>query len=436
MSHRILGALAALAQVCAQAQTGSGVRAFQVPFLKGSALLGFRGTALQPGASGQASLRARGGAMAVHAHFRGLGPADRLGPPYLTYVLWALSPSGQALNLGEVAPVRGRAHLETLVPFRSFALMVTAEPHFAVTRVSRAVALENEALPEGRSNLVPAEVRIEALERGDYLPVAPEGTDPGDGKASPYLLQARNAVLIAQAEGAEGAAPEAFRTAREGLARLETEPSRGDAAVLLALDTTVQAEEARLAAAKGLAAVRLAEEKERAAHALLALRKAEGRLEALRLERGAEDAGGLEARVRLRRSLLERLGAVLHTRETGEGLLATLTEGAFPPGSDRLTNPARERLARVSDILLGRPGLRIRITGHTDGTGASARNARLSRARAEAARRFLQDRGIPSGALEADGASDTAPLTSERTPHGRSLNRRVDLMVRGEAIGM
>lgn len=442
MNHPIRGAAAALAAVCAQAaaQPAVSARAFQYPFLEGSTLVGFRGTHLEPAARGQASVRARGGTLRVHAHFRGLGHAGRFGPEYLTYVMWAVTPQGRALNLGEVVPVRGRAHLETSVPMRTFALVVTAEPHFAVTRVSRAVVLENEPLRGGRPVLAEHEVRYEALERGEYLQEPLEAPRPAAG-VSPYVFQARNAVRIARAGKAERAAPTELAACVECLDRMEAEGALDrPAAVCLAQDATQRAEDARLAAARRLEEARLAEERSRADQALARLETVQGQLEQLKAARREREAEGArratEAQLALRRRLLDRLGAILHTRETEEGLLATLTEVSFPAGGQRLAPQARERLAQVSGVLLAHPGLHIKVTGHTDGRGRPAFNERLSQARAEAVRRFLVQRGIPFHDLEAVGLGDARPVASDGTPHGRSLNRRVDLIIRGEPIGM
>jgi outer membrane protein OmpA-like peptidoglycan-associated protein len=444
MIHFTRGAAAGLglAAVCAPApaQSEPAIRAVHYPHLDGSTLIAFRGTDLEPGARGQAILRTRGGSLRMHAHFAGLGEATRFGPEYLTYVLWALSPQGRAVNLGEVVPVRGRAHLDAVVPMRTFALLVTAEPHFAVGRLSRAVILQNDLVKGSRLELADQEVRMEGLERWDYLQEKVDGPMPEEAGISRYVFQARNAVRLARADRADVLAPAEFASATRQLDRMEAEPALDrPSATLLALETAQRAEDARLAAVRRQAATRLAEEKIRADQALVRLEAVQNQLDVLRSARQEGEAEGLrqatEAQLALRRRLQERLGAILHTRDTPEGLLATLTDVSFPSGSDRLSPLARERLAQVSGILLAHPGLHIRITGHTDGTGRPAFNERLSQARAEAVRRFLVQRGIPLHDLEAVGLAGTRPVASDGTVHGRSLNRRVDLIIRGTPIG-
>lgn len=143
-----------------------------------------------------------------------------------------------------------------------------------------------------------------------------------------------------------------------------------------------------------------------------------------------------QAQREVRRQLVEQLNRLLQTRETEEGLMATLTDVAFPSGSSRLSAPARVNLAKIAGILLTRPGLKIRALGHTDATGSQAINARLSRQRAEAVRTFLAGQGLPLGSLRAEGLADARPVASNATREGRTRNRRVELVVSGDPIGL
>lgn len=423
-------------------------QAFHYPFVDGSTLIGFRGTALAPGASGQATVRGEGGRMRVHAHFDGLEPASRFGPGYLTYVLWAVSPQGRTVNLGEVAAVRGKAHVVAITPFPSFGLIVTAEPHFAVTRVSDALVLENQPVRGARPVL-------EAVE-ADFGPGTGLGHEPGtpaprDPTASPYVFQARNALRLAQAEQAEAFAPAEYRAALGELGRMEAEKHLWEKrAVLAARRAVLQAEDARIVAGRQKEALLLARERETAEELRASLESARAQVEAARVQadaaRASADAAARVARgkerevtkaqLEVRRSLVEQLNRLLQTRETEEGLMATLTDVAFPSGSSRLSAPARVNLAKIAGILLTRPGLKIRALGHTDATGRPALNARLSRQRAEAVRSFLADQGLALGSLQAEGLAATRPVASNETREGRQRNRRVELVVSGDPIGL
>lgn len=425
----------------------STTQAFHYPFVDGSTLIGFRGSALASGASGQASVRGEGGRMRIHAHFTGLEPASRFGPEYFTYVLWAISPLGRAVNLGEVVAVRGKAHVDAMTHFQSFALIVTAEPHFAVTRVSHAVVLENLPIHGTRPAVQAVEASFDLLGRGAYGLEASPAPSPLNGAISPYVFQARSALRIAQAEQADVLAPPEYQAALEQLNRMEEEKRLWEkGAVLAARRAVLLSEDARIVAGKRREAQCLAQEREttedlraklEAARAQTDAARAMATSESLRAhrqERAASEATA--AQLAVRRKLVEQLNRLLQTRETEEGLMATLTDVAFPSGSSRLSAPARVNLAKVAGILLTCPGLRIRILGHTDTTGRPAFNDRLSRNRAEGVRRFLVDQGLPQPALVAVGMDGAHPVAGNDTPEGRRKNRRVDLIVSGEPIGI
>src|SRR5579864_2649749 len=68
----------------------------------GGTRIDFQGTTLMPGARGNAEVASKQGAIHIESEFQGLTPASNFGPEYLTYVLWAISPEGRPVNLGEV----------------------------------------------------------------------------------------------------------------------------------------------------------------------------------------------------------------------------------------------------------------------------------------------------------------------------------------------
>lgn len=439
------------APIVAGVVTSTTTQAIHYPFLNGSSLVGFRGTSILPAASGQASVRGTDGRMHIHAHFKNLPAPSTFGPEYHTYVLWSVSPQGRATNLGEVVPLRGRAHLETSTGLHTFGLILTAEPHYAVTRVSHAVVVENVSLArDKRSRTEAVEARVELLGRASYAAGA-GAAESGSGAVPFYLRQARSAVRIARAEGAEEMAPAEFRRAAALLDRAEAEADpRKASAVVLARSAAAEAEDARAVAAALQEARRLSLEQDRA-------REAQAKLEALRTE--AEAARGQAAREALRaheqeraagearsmatsaqlaarRKIQETLARLLKTRETDEGLLVTLAGVSFPSGSAALSPQARTRLARVAEVLKAYPGLRVQILGHADASGRPEVNERLSRQRAETVRAFLEGRGIASGDLEVRGMADQQPLAADDTPLGRRLNRRIELLLKGEPIGL
>ena len=110
----------------------------------GSTKIDFKGTNLMPGASGEAKVESKRGAMEIEVEFRDLDKPTSFGTEYLTYVLWAISPEGRSVNVGEVLVGDShRSKLNVTTDLQTFALIVTAEPYYAVRRPSNVVILEN-----------------------------------------------------------------------------------------------------------------------------------------------------------------------------------------------------------------------------------------------------------------------------------------------------
>ena len=137
----------------------------------------------------------------------------------------------------------------------------------------------------------------------------------------------------------------------------------------------------------------------------------------------------------LRAQLLAQLNAVLETKDTGRGLVVTMADVLFDTGKYTLKQGTRETLARLAGIILAHPGLRLAAEGHTDSTGTATLNQRLSEKRALAVTDYLRSQGIPGESLSALGLGQDHPVESNDTSAGRQQNRRVELIVSGEAIG-
>jgi outer membrane protein OmpA-like peptidoglycan-associated protein len=137
----------------------------------------------------------------------------------------------------------------------------------------------------------------------------------------------------------------------------------------------------------------------------------------------------------LRAQLLQQLNAVLETKDTDRGLVVTMADVLFDSGQYTLRPAAREKLAKLSGIVLAHPGLRLAAEGHTDSTGGTDFNQRLSVKRAEAVTTYLSGQGISQDMLSAAGFGDTLPIAPNNSAAGRQQNRRVELIVSGEVIG-
>ena len=233
--------------------------------------------------------------------------------------------------------------------------------------------------------------------------------------------------------------------AREAQARAEAdaESKRREQAETersAAEEAKAQAERARQEA--DLAAQKAAQEKQEAQAAqaaALAQQQAlqaeneKARSQAQEAERGRQQAETERAEMRAR--LLKQLNAVLVTRDTARGLIATMPDVLFETNRYALRPAARESLAKVAGILLAYPDLRLEVDGHTDSVGSDAYNQQLSEKRAASVRDYLAQQGIPIASVTVQGFGKTQPIASNATAAGRQQNRRVELVVSGEVIG-
>src|ERR1039458_8030584 len=158
------------------------------------------------------------------------------------------------------------------------------------------------------------------------------------------------------------------------------------------------------------------------------------RSQAAESERGRQKAEQEKAAMRAR--LLQQLNAILVTRDTARGLIATMPDVLFETNKSSLKPTARESLAKVAGILLAYPDLRLEVDGYTDGVGSDAYNQQLSENRAASVRDYLAQQRIPISSVTVLGFGKTQPVASNATAAGRQQNRRVELVVSGEVIGI
>jgi hypothetical protein len=216
-----------------------------------STQIDFRGTPLVPRAEGKARVGARNDRVEIKAEFDNLEPASTFGPAYLTYVLWAISPEGQANNLGELLLDGKKSQLNATTKLQSFGMIVTAEPYFALTLPSDAVVIENIARKDTKGAITEVDAKYDLLQRGRYEQLNLH-TYTADDKTPLALHEARNAVRIAEAQGAPEFASESWAKAQGALAQAEDYYRRKQKQpVLTASRNAVQAaEDARSIAAK------------------------------------------------------------------------------------------------------------------------------------------------------------------------------------------
>ena len=535
----------------------------------GSTKVNFEGTALLPRAHGDAKVQSKQGTIDVEAEFRNLEPATKFGPEYLTYVMWAISPEGRAVNLGEVL-LNGNgtsSKLNVSSDLQAFGMIVTAEPYFAVTQPSDVVVMENVVRADTLGKVEDIDAKYELLQRGQYVfnvdrsQIKPY--DLSDLKVPIELYEARNAVQIARWTGADKYATESYQKAvtllaqaedyhvrkqkkptsmiareavqtsedsriitlrridqekldmerqaaadRESKAKADADASdrqrvvaeeqqKAESARRAVAEEQQRAESARRAEAEnqqraeaGRRAV--AEDQQRAE----AARRAEAELSAknsaqlanqANTERAAAELAKAEAiaaqqqagkdradadaaraaavaqqqiamaetdkarqsaaesdrmrmkaegdREALRSQLLQQFNLILETRDTARGLIVNMSDVLFDTGKYNLRPAAREKLARISGIVLSHPGLKLEVEGHTDSVGSDDFNQKLSEQRAASVLTYLTGAGLPTTSVTSKGFGKTMPVASNDNAAGRQQNRRVELVVSGEVIG-
>ncbi len=375
----------------------------------------------------------------ISAEIKKMPPPAALGP-YTTYVLWTLTPDGRAANAGVLTgPKGGSGSLKTRHAASQFTLIVTAEPHFAVSAPSTMVVLYNVA-----DRVRAVETKISSLfERAEYSSLTPIELDDRPVQ----LIQAEYAIAIANAVGAEEFVPNHFYATQAKLdaARAAWGSNRSrdrKSAAGIAREAVIAGEDARRAALVARVAVDARAERDAAAQAATAAerkRSAAAAAEAALMAqaaaetaaRAAVEASEARARARARAELLNRLSTVLPTRETDRGLVSEIGGVQFATSTANLNPPARESLARFSGIVSSYPGLRFRIEGHTDNVGTDARNHELSLRRAISVRDYLIGLGVAATRIEVEAYGLSRPIADNTTAAGRTRNRRVEIVISG-----
>ena len=476
------------------------------------------------------------------------------------------------MNLGEVL-VGGnhRSKLNVTTGLQAFALIVTAEPYYAVHQPSNVVVLENVVRIDTKGTSEAVNAKFELMERGSYIPTGYK-FDPVvlDAKLPLEFLEARNALRIAQSEGAESYARDSYQHASQLMDTANvyatTRHSSKKELIATSREAVQTAEDARTIAVKSMDEERRAGERQDsadaqarsqaqaddatrqkelaqsdtaraqsdtaraqsdAANAQAASEKTQAdaqaqaddagrqrelaRSQAARAQADAQaqtdeatrqkelaqsdsaraqsdtaaarsdtakaqadmaanqaasdasqalataeitaarsdaDQSRLAAQVAkqnenqavsdkaaMRAQLSEQLNKVLQTRDSVRGLIVSMSDVLFDTGKFSLKPGAREKLAKVAGILIAYPTLDIEVGGYTDNVGSDEMNQKLSENRAGAVRDYLVQQGVANTSVSARGFGNASPVASNDNSAGRQENRRVELVVSGEAIG-
>jgi len=271
----------------------------------------------------------------------------------------------------------------------------------------------------------------QTAEEARVMAVKQRAEDEAQAKAAAEktAAEAREAKARADAEA------EAQRRVEAEQARKEAEQAQKEAEEAKAAAEKAKTE-AQQAAAEG---ARQKEEAEKAKAEALAQQQALAE-QATKAQQAAAQSEQLRQQAEkekqeLRARLLQQLNTILATRDTARGLIANMSDVLFKTGSYELAPGARERLAKVSGILLAYPSLHVQIEGHTDSVGSDEYNQDLSEKRASAVRDYFVQQSIAANSIEARGFGKTQPIATNDTAEGRQQNRRVELVLSGDAIG-
>jgi outer membrane protein OmpA-like peptidoglycan-associated protein len=474
----------------------------------GATKLDFAGTDLMPAANGQAKVESKKGYIEIEVEFGNLQRPTSFGNEYLTYILWAISPEGRAVNLGEVlVGDNHRSKLDVTTDLQAFALVVTAEPYYAVRQPSNVVVLENIVRADTKGTTEAMNTKYELLERGGYIPTGYK-FDPVvlNTKLPLEFFEARNALRIAQSEGAETYARDSYQHAVQLMDKTDEYATRKHIdkkpMIAVAREAVQTAEDARAITVKRIDEERLNDERQAAANAqaqtqaqaddatrqnekaqadraraefaraqaesdtakarsdtadaqnatararadmaesqaasanALSAAQADAeqsRLAAQQAQQGTQQAEADKAAMRTR--LSEQLNSILQTRDSARGLIVSMSDVLFDTGKYSLKPGAREKLAKVAGILLAYPGLNIEVGGYTDNVGGDEMNQTLSENRAGSVRDYLVQQGVATNSVSSKGFGNSLPVASNQNSAGRQQNRRVELLVSGEAIG-
>jgi outer membrane protein OmpA-like peptidoglycan-associated protein len=486
----------------------------------------------------------------IEVEFANLQKPTTFGGEYLTYVLWAISPEGRAVNLGEIlVGDNHRSKVDVTTDLQAFALVVTAEPYYAVRQPSNVVVIENVVRADTKGTTEAMNTKYELMERGGYIPTGYK-FDPVvlNTRLPLEFFEARNAVRIAESEGAEQYASDSYQHAvrlMDKADQLATDKHADRKAMIAVAREVVQtAEDARAITVKKIDEQRQANERQAAANAQAqtqaeaddatrqkqqaqsdqaraeiakaqaesdtanaqaATREAQAataNAEAAKTQAGlnaanaqadkqqadsdaataranaadsqadsdkaradmadsqAASAAAVSAaqadadrsraaaqqaqlktdqaetdKLAMRAKLSEQLNAVLQTRDSARGLIVSMSDVLFESGKYSLKSGAREKLAKVAGILLAYPGLNIAVGGYTDNVGGDTMNQKLSENRAGSVRDYLVQEGVSANSVTAQGYGNSSPVATNNNAAGRQQNRRVELVVSGEAIG-
>jgi outer membrane protein OmpA-like peptidoglycan-associated protein len=233
----------------------------------------------------------------------------------------------------------------------------------------------------------------------------------------------------AESDTANAQANAANARANEASARTDAASAQADANNARASEAT-----ARNDAANAQAAMITSQDASSVAVTAAQADADQSRLIAQQAQQNEHDANAQKAIIRAQLSV--QLNKILETKDSARGLIVSMSDVLFDSGMYSLKPGAREKLSKVSGILLAYPTLSIQVGGYTDNVGGDEMNQKLSENRASTVRDYMVEQGVAASSVTARGFGNTMPVASNDNAAGRQENRRVELVVSGEAIGI
>ena len=307
-------------------------------------------------------------------------------------------------------------------------LLTQAENYQARKAGKKPVAMTSREAIQTAEN-----ARIIALKRQNDEALSKERQDAAEREAKARADADEQARLKAQEEER--------RHAEEARRKMADEQRLSAEKAQVAAETATQ-EAIRQKAAADAARAQAESERAQAEAAKAAALQAQQQLaqQAQASDQRAQEADRMRIKAeqdqqQLRQQLLTQLNLILETRDSARGLIVNMSDVLFDTGRYTLRPAAREKLAKISGIVLAHPGLKLEVEGHTDSVGGDDYNQKLSEQRAAAVHDYLVAQGLNGGSVTAKGFGKTMPVADNGTAAGRQRNRRVELVVSGDVIG-
>ncbi|MCP3978498.1 MAG: OmpA family protein [bacterium] len=460
MSRKLFVSCIVVALLAAGATSAAEMGLTAVVFPDGKSIeVPIAGTQRAPAATLECEVEHRAGRSTIEMSYDNLTPAVLFGGDIVSYVAWAVSPDGTVDNLGTLAndgSKKGDVTFSTTK--RDFAVMVTAEPivsvwnpgdlvvFFSGTPAAKKITLtaftfgglsdreglisrDNESIAgmtykankKRPLSLIQAEKAFELLERFD----AAKHDSPGFEKAMAAITETRELKGGKQVEASKRTVELSGQALRKTASMIEAEERAAKEAEATAQRQALSGKaselEAQLTATKG----ELDRTKTSLSTTQADLAKTRQQLQSTNRNRAALDA----SRKELAKQLSGAMGRMASSAVTDRGYVVSLTGTAFGSGKSSLTTDAKYVLAKLSGLLLAAPGAKLAVEGHTDSTGSTEVNHKLSIERAEAVKQFLSEMGVTPGKMQAQGFGPDRPVAPNDTPEGRAKNRRVEIVV-------